>query len=299
VQLAEAILDVADAQLEHRDGLGVAHRDDPAAFDFLHLLLREPLVGPLLEGPGGRLPVLVELLLGARVFTFLEQVFGLVALAPRVCERERAILAVAVSADGVGFLAAMEAVAHPPELGGSVAGPALVRRDEEIETVTSEILAGLHAPLSNFGRAARQSTSVLICLGLAHTPSFLRATCSIPSFGIAKFAVNVCSPIPTRYQQKCQTGRSGGALGRLHDRAGRRDQGHQGFHDARWRQSQRNPVCRAILSPSPPPIFDDEKVLQNQAFPEPPAFDGGAPWHPPTLAFFNRICVRKFAFGDF
>jgi hypothetical protein len=26
---------------------------------------------------------------------------------------------------------------------------------------------------------------------------------------------------------------------------------------------------------------------------------GGAPWHPPTLAFFNRICVRKFAFGDF
>jgi hypothetical protein len=38
--------------------------------------------------------VLVELLLGARVFAFLEQVFGLVALAPRVGERERAILAV-------------------------------------------------------------------------------------------------------------------------------------------------------------------------------------------------------------
>src|SRR5207237_7522914 len=34
-QLAEAILDVADAQLKHLDGLGVAHRDDPAAFDFL------------------------------------------------------------------------------------------------------------------------------------------------------------------------------------------------------------------------------------------------------------------------
>ena len=30
-----------------------------------------------------------------------------------------------------------------------------------------QILAGLHVPLSNFGRAARQSTSVLICLGLA------------------------------------------------------------------------------------------------------------------------------------
>jgi hypothetical protein len=33
--------------------------------------------------------VLVELLLGARVFAFLEQVFGLVALALRVGERER------------------------------------------------------------------------------------------------------------------------------------------------------------------------------------------------------------------
>jgi hypothetical protein len=112
-QLAEAILDVADTQLKHLDGLGVAHRDDPAAFDFLHLLLREPLVGPLLERPGGRLPVLAELLLGARVFAFLEQVLGLVALAPRVGERERAILAVAVKADRVGFLAGVEAVAHP------------------------------------------------------------------------------------------------------------------------------------------------------------------------------------------
>jgi hypothetical protein len=54
-QLAEAILDVAHAQLKHLDGLGVAHRDDPAAFDFLHLLLCEPLVGPLLERPGGHL----------------------------------------------------------------------------------------------------------------------------------------------------------------------------------------------------------------------------------------------------
>ncbi|KJC45203.1 hypothetical protein UP06_14205 [Bradyrhizobium sp. LTSP857] len=96
--------DVADAQLEHLDGLGIAHRDDPAAFDFLHLLLREPFVGPLRERPCGRLPVLVELLLGARVFAFLEQIFGFVALAPRVCERERAILAVAVGADGVGLL---------------------------------------------------------------------------------------------------------------------------------------------------------------------------------------------------
>jgi hypothetical protein len=36
----------------------------------------------LLERPGGRLPVLVELLLGARVFAFLEQVLCLVALEP-------------------------------------------------------------------------------------------------------------------------------------------------------------------------------------------------------------------------
>src|SRR5207248_2768866 len=41
-------------------------------------------------------------------------------------------------------------------------------------------------------------------LGLAHAPSFLRAICSIPSFGIAKVAVNVCSPDTNRYQQKCQ-----------------------------------------------------------------------------------------------
>src|SRR5258708_32125679 len=123
VRLAEGIFALAATKLKPLDGLGVAHRADPAAFDFLHLL-REPLVGPLLERPGGRLSVLVELLLGARVFAFLEQVFGLVALPPRVGERERAILAIAVRADGVGFLTAVEAVAHPPELGGSVAGAA-------------------------------------------------------------------------------------------------------------------------------------------------------------------------------
>jgi hypothetical protein len=80
-------------------------------------------------------------------------------------------------------------------------GQPIILDPEEARLVESEILAGLHAPLSNFGRAARQSTSVLICLGLAHAPSFLRAICSIPSFGIAKVAANVCSPytntIPT------------------------------------------------------------------------------------------------------
>jgi hypothetical protein len=66
--------------------------------------------------------VLVELLLGARVFAFLEQVLGLVALAPRVGERERAILAVAVRADGVGFLAGVEAVAIRQSLEAALPG---------------------------------------------------------------------------------------------------------------------------------------------------------------------------------
>src|SRR5450432_2456258 len=171
--------------------LGIEPVVDPAAFDFLHLLLREPLVGPLLEWPGCRLSVLVELLLGARVFTFLEQIFGLVALAPRVCERERAILAVAVRADGVGFLTAVEAVAHPPQLGGSVAGPALVRRDQEVETAAGHVgnLGGAPRAFVEF----RSGGAAVDVFGLALAPSFLRAICSIPSFGIAKFAVNVCS----------------------------------------------------------------------------------------------------------
>src|SRR5258708_12473815 len=102
VRLAEGIFALAATKLKPLDGLGVAHRDDPAAFDFLHLL-REPLVGPLLERPGGRLPVLVELLLGARVFSFLEQVLGLFPLPPRSAQRARAILAAPVNPNRVGF----------------------------------------------------------------------------------------------------------------------------------------------------------------------------------------------------
>ena len=59
--------------LKHLEGLGVAHRDVPAAFDFLHFLPCEPLVGPLPERPGGRRPVLDELLLGARVSAALSR----------------------------------------------------------------------------------------------------------------------------------------------------------------------------------------------------------------------------------
>ncbi len=133
-------------------------------------------------------------LVGARVFASLSR--SLALSRSRRAQRERAILALAVRADGVGFLTAVEAVAHPPELGGSVAGPALGRRDEEIETAAGHVgnLGGAPRAIVEFGRAARQSTSVLICLGLAHAPSFLRAICSIPSFGTAKVAVNVCSP---------------------------------------------------------------------------------------------------------
>jgi hypothetical protein len=40
-----------------------------------------------------------------------------------------------------------------------------------------------------------------ICFGLAPAPSFLRAICSIPSFGIAEFAAIV---LISRCQQKCQ-----------------------------------------------------------------------------------------------
>jgi hypothetical protein len=61
--------------------------------------------------------------------------------------------------------------------------------------------AGGPSLMSNFGRAAAVEISQ-ICCGLAPTaPSFLRAICSIPSFGIAKLAA---APLAWRYQQKYQ-----------------------------------------------------------------------------------------------
>src|ERR1700758_5548889 len=53
--------------------------------------------------------------------------------------------------------------------------------------------------MSNFGHAAAVASQ--ICCGLAPAPSFLRAICSIPSFGIAKFAA---AHLAWRYQQKYQ-----------------------------------------------------------------------------------------------
>ena len=47
------------------------------------------------------------------------------------------------------------------------------------------------------------------------------------------------------------------------------------------------------IPPSPPPIFGSEKVLQNQAFLEPPVFGGGAPrWS--TVVTQIAIIVRPF-----
>ena len=59
----------------------------------------------------------------------------------------------------------------------------------------------LHAPSLNFGRTARQSTSVLISLGLPHAPSFLRAICSIPSVHNSEIRRE---RLFSRYQQKYQ-----------------------------------------------------------------------------------------------
>ena len=55
-------------------------------------------------------------------------------------------------------------------------------------------LSGTPRHLLNFGRAARRSTSVLICLGLAHAPSFLRPSAQFLHSAKQKVAVNVCSP---------------------------------------------------------------------------------------------------------
>ena len=60
--------------------------------------------------------------------------------------------------------------------------------------------AGGPSLMSNFGRGAAVEISQ-ICFGLAPAPSFLRAVCSIASFGIAKFAA---ARLAWRYQQKYQ-----------------------------------------------------------------------------------------------
>ena len=77
-----------------------------------------------------------------------------------------------------------------------------------IETVPiSPMLHQLRARVEERRRSCRISVALRrvevsqICFGLAPAPSFLRAICSIPSFGIAKFAA---ARLAWRYQQKYQ-----------------------------------------------------------------------------------------------
>jgi hypothetical protein len=74
----------------------------------------------------------------------------------------------------------------------SIFRAALVRRDEEIETAASHVrnLGGAPRAIVEF----RSGGAAVDVFELALAPSFLRAICSIRSFGIAKFSVNVCSP---------------------------------------------------------------------------------------------------------
>jgi hypothetical protein len=77
---------------------------------------------------------------------------------------------------------------------GDLSPRMLLRRECLAAPCGSGNLGRLRAPLSNFGRTAQQSTSVLICLGLAHASPFLRAICSIPFVRNSEVAVKVCSP---------------------------------------------------------------------------------------------------------
>ena len=92
---------------------------------------------------------------------------------------------------------------HPPGLGSSVAGPAHVRRDEEIETAAGHIgdPSGVSRTIVEF-RAGGAPVDVF---GLAHAPSFLRAICLIPLVRNSEIRHEHLVP---RYQQKCkQNGR--------------------------------------------------------------------------------------------
>jgi hypothetical protein len=75
----------------------------------------------------------------------------------------------------------------------SLFGSGLMKRKRP-PPVTSEILVAVQTPFSNFGLAARQSKSVLICSGLACSPACLRAIC-FDSFisEDRNYALNVCS----------------------------------------------------------------------------------------------------------
>ena len=89
-------------------------------------------------------------------------------------------------------------------LRSSVAGPALVRRDEEIEPAASHLGDLSRAPRApvEFRSGTRQSMFGSDLLRVSACAIVLAAICSVPLFGIAKFAVNVCPPIPTKMPTK-------------------------------------------------------------------------------------------------
>jgi hypothetical protein len=133
-----------------------------------------------------------------------EQGFCSVALQAGGGERDGAVVAAAVGPDGVGLLPAAKAIGHPPEPRAGLARPIQVRRDQEIETTASRVgnLRGTHSPFSSFGRAARQSTSVLICRGLACLSSlraicFELASCSEHRNLSRTFVLSIPTKIPT------------------------------------------------------------------------------------------------------
>jgi hypothetical protein len=90
---------------------------------------------------------------------------------------------------------------HPPELGSSVAGPAHVRRDEEIETAAGHIgdLGGAPRTIVEF-RAGGAPVDVF---GLARAPSFLRAICSTPLVRNSEIRhEHLVPPVPTKMPTK-------------------------------------------------------------------------------------------------
>lgn len=88
---------------------------------------------------------------------------------------------------------------RPPQLGGSAAGSAIVRRDQEIETAVGHVanLGGAPRALVEF----RSEGAAVDVFGLAIAPSFSLAICSILSFGNREIRRQ---RLPPRYQQKYQ-----------------------------------------------------------------------------------------------
>lgn len=89
----------------------------------------------------------------------------------------------------------VEAVAHPPQLGGSVAEPAIVRRDQEMETAVRHFgnLGGAPRALVEF----RSGGAAVDVFGWRSRHRSCGPSAQFPRSGIAKFVVNV---LP-RYQQ--------------------------------------------------------------------------------------------------